>query len=184
MKLTSLFLCIFLIGLGIQVKSQQIITGDSVSTVEEEKIHSPKKAALFSAVVPGLGQIYNKKYWKLPIVYGGIGTSVYFIVRNTVYYNDFLDGYLAKIDGDELTIDTYPGLTQEELFSNVQTVRSWLEWSYVATLGIYLLQIVDATVDAHLFNFDVSDDLSMNIRSIAIPTQNSLQAGISISLNF
>ena len=78
----------------------------------------------------------------------------------------------------------YSDLTDAEVFSNLELTRTWLEWSYVATIGIYLLQIVDASVDAHLFNFDVSDDLSLNIRPSLIQTQNRMDGGLALTFSF
>lgn len=178
MQKIILFFCLVLSG---ALSAQPIDTLKSVVKVTEE--HSPKKAAIYAAVLPGLGQIYNKKYWKLPLVYGGIGTSIYFIARNNTYYRNFLKAYTARVDEDENTIDVwYPSLPDNVVLQNLETTRTWLEMSYIATLGVYLLQIVDATVDAHLFNFDVSEDLSLNVtpyyQTLPHPT-----SGLTLTLN-
>ena len=167
--------------------SQTITGGDSLikNNTEPVKVHSAKKATIYAAVLPGLGHVYNEKYWKLPIVYVGIGTSIFFISQNNKYYQDFLTSYKYRVDNDPNTNDLlYSDLTDAEVFSNLELTRTWLEWSYVATIGIYLLQIVDASVDAHLFNFDVSDDLSLNIRPSLIQTQNRMDGGLALTFSF
>jgi len=165
-----------------------IESGTSVELDSNEKsgLRNPKKAAIMSALVPGLGQIYNRKYWKLPIVYGAVGTSVYLIGFNRSQYKLFKQYYLWDIDPDTpLKSPYYPDVQPQSLRQQADQYRSWMEFSYIALTVAYLLQIVDASVDAHLSGFDVSEDLSINIRpSIQVAHNFKPVNSLSLSLNF
>lgn len=115
-----------------------------------------------SAVIPGLGQSYNKKYWKVPVIYGGLLTAGYFVKINRGYYLEFKNAYIAEIDSDQTTINT-TNLPLAGLESYMEFYRTRMEISYIALGLLYVLNVVDATVDAHLFTFDVSDDLSIRV---------------------
>ncbi|MBC8045446.1 MAG: hypothetical protein H7Y00_01480 [Fimbriimonadaceae bacterium] len=131
-----------------------------------DSAHSPGKAALFSVVLPGLGQIYNGKVWKVPIVYASLGTAGFFIWYWGSYYNDLKTAIIIRLDGDSTTIDEFaenPNATTEALLAEVEYAKKYTDLSYVVFSFVYLLNIIDAIVDAHLYNFDVSDDLTMHI---------------------
>lgn len=115
-----------------------------------------------SAVLPGLGQVYNKKYWKIPIIYGGLATAGYFMKINRDAYLELKEAYIAEVDTDAATISHF-NLPAEGLLSYMEFYRTRMEICYIAMGMLYVLNIVDATVDAHLFTFDVSDDLSLRI---------------------
>lgn len=155
------------------------------TSLDSTAAHSPKKATIYSAVLPGLGQAYNKKYWKIPIVYAGFGTTGYFIYRNTTQYKLYKQAYIYRMDDDYLTVDDYPEYTATELAYIKDNYRRNMEISYIATAAVYIFNIIDATVDAHLFDFDISDDLSMNWQPSIIPlsTFNTRQA-YGLSLRF
>lgn len=142
----------------------------------------PKRATLMAAVLPGSGQIYNKKYWKAPIVWGGIGLCVYFIQDNTKNFNTFSKAYIAEVDGDPNTVNTteYNGAQLDQL---QETYRRWRDLSYVSLAAVYLLQMLDANVDAHLFYFDVNEDLSMQVTPWLNPNFER-SAGLSLNFNF
>lgn len=144
--------------------------------------HSPKRAAIFSAVIPGAGQIYNRKYWKAPIVWAGLGVSAYFIRENTTEYRRYKDAYIAVTDGDATTIDEFNGQYSPESLLNVtETYRRWRDLSYIAIGAVYILNILDATVDAHFVRFDVSPDLSVGVGpSLEVAAQGG--AGLTFSL--
>ncbi|GAB4375657.1 MAG: hypothetical protein Kow0075_02190 [Salibacteraceae bacterium] len=129
-----------------------------------QKLRSPARAALFSAVLPGLGQVYNKKYWKVPIVYAGLGASAYFILTNRYYFNLFKRYYVVDTNPNDGMKSPYAdqGIPPAALRTQAEQYQTWLEYSYMAFAAIYVLQIIDASVDAHLFYFDVSEDLSVN----------------------
>lgn len=140
------------------------------------KYHSPKKAALFSMVLPGLGQAYNKKYWKLPVIYVGAAGLSYLINFEQTNYIKYRTAYKYRIDGDPLTIDNYVGKYTDESLNNLQTFyHRYRDLSVIAAATLYLLNIIDASVDAHLFTFDVSDDLSFKIHPALINTAHSNQ---------
>jgi len=121
---------------------------------------SPRKAALYSASLPGLGQIYNQKYWKLPIVYAGFGTLVYFIDRNQRYYMDFK---MALLDEDYQLKYYEFELTDEQLRRGLDVYKRWRDLSIIGVAGFYALQILDAMVDAYLFDWDVGEDISLHM---------------------
>lgn len=127
--------------------------------------HSPQKAAIFSAILPGAGQIYNRKYWKVPIIYASLGLSSYFIQYNFKNYNNFSKAYKMRIDQDPTTTDPY-----EEIYSadNLKFLRDAyrrnFELSCITAAGIYVINIIDALVDAHLFYFHIDDNLSLRLQ--------------------
>ena len=121
---------------------------------------SPAKAAFYSAVLPGLGQAYNKKYWKIPIVYGAIGTGIYFYVTNNKEYNRYRDAYKSRLAGFE-NDEFFGRVTTEGLQRGQKFYRRNKEISLLVTMGLYALNIIDANVDAHLMQYNVDDNLSL-----------------------
>ena len=146
------------------------------------KVHSTTKATLMSTFVPGLGQIYNRKYWKAPIIYGGIGTSIYFALSNNKDYKRFRNAYLIRIDSDSNTFDEFDGiLTDVNIRSNMDVYRRNRDFSIIIAGLIYVLNIVDATVDAHLFSFPVNDNLTFNFQpNIQFTNNNNFSKGFSL----
>jgi hypothetical protein len=141
------------------------------------KHHSPRKAAIRSAILPGLGQIYNKKYWKLPIVYGALGLSGTVFIYNLKNYRDLRFAYKAKIEAIPTGANPSPDSTNyfkiDPLLVNidVNSLRSYrdefrknIDYSALLFLVLWGLNVVDATVDAHLKAFDISPDLSLKFR--------------------
>lgn len=137
------------------------------------KAHSPKKAALRSAILPGLGQIYNKKYWKLPIVYGALGTCAGIFFYNLGYYKDTKFAYRVKYNmrvnhsDSALFSSIKPNLqplSEESLRFYRNGFRRDIDYAALVFILLWGLNVVDATVDAHLKSFDVSPDLSLRIR--------------------
>jgi hypothetical protein len=148
--------------------------------------HNPQKAALMSALLPGLGQIYNKKVWKVPIVYAGFGTMAYFISFNQKGYNLWKKAYLDFPDYD---LDYDFPLTLEMIERQKNSYKRYRDLSIIGTAGFYLLQILDATVDAYLFDWNISEDISMKIEpsfiqspyNITVPSTNTLTLRASLS---
>ena len=167
---------------------------DSLKLVSKDKIetksfkadafdaNAPAKAAFFSAVLPGLGQAYNGSYWKIPIVYGALGTSLYFYIDNTNKYNDYRDAYKRRLAGYE--DDEFIGiLTDENLIDAQKLFRENRDFSLMFTIGIYILNIIDANVEAHLNQFNISDDLSMRPSQIRNISSGQNAFGLSLQFN-
>ncbi len=147
---------------------------------------SPKKAALMSTIIPGLGQAYNKKYWKLPILYGGIAGLAYSINFNQSRYIKYVTAYKYRLDGNPLTIDNYPKYTDADLDLLQKYYHRYLNLSRIGAALLYIFNIVDASVDAHLSTFDVGDDLSFSIHPAFINTANvnRYTSGLSLNIRF
>ena len=165
------------------VFSQLKSTSDTDSSLVRIQ-HSPGKATLMSAIVPGLGQVYNKKYWKVPIIYAGIGAGIYFASFSHDVYSIFREAYIAEADNDPNTINPYPWLTEGNLESEMERYRGYFEMSIIGIVIVYALNIVDANVDGHLFDFDVSDNLSLNLRPNLFPSpvSNTTFAGLTMGI--
>ncbi len=148
-------------------------------SIPEKEIHSPKKAAIYSAVLPGLGQAYNRKYWKIPLVYGGFAAFGYFIDWNNDNYRISKNAYLDLTDKDENTnsfmnlkyIEYYdlnnPTMVErlkDGLIKRQDYYRRNRDLLVILTVAFYGLNIIDASVDAHFFDWDISDDLTMNLK--------------------
>lgn len=151
------------------------------------KAHNPKVAALRSALLPGLGQIYNKKYWKLPIIYGALGVTSGIFIYNLNYYKATRFAYTVKYNMRVLHIDSakfaqikseLKPLDEESLRSYRNQFRRDIDYSAILFLVFWGLNVVDATVDAHMKSFDVSPDLSFKIK----PGYSSLAQTNGISL--
>ncbi len=159
------------------VESSVTIVGKDTTGFKE---HSPKKATLYSAILPGLGQVYNRKYWKVPIVYAGIGVSVYFIQDNIREVNYLLDNYRNATDDNPNTFNT-TGYNTGTLQDFITQHRKWRDYAYLGLIAVYVLNIIDAQVDAHLFNFDVSKDLSLGVVPSLLMTTRPT-AGLTLCL--
>lgn len=126
---------------------------------------TPAKAAFYSAILPGLGQAYNKKYWKIPIVYAALGTGVYFYLDNNKEYKRYRDAYKRRIAGftdDEFYGDgPTPNISNDGLIRAQRTLSRNKEISLLVTIGLYALNIIDANVDAHLLQYNIDDNLAV-----------------------
>ena len=160
-KLLHILFLFFLLG-NHSLFSQEVINGLVVTdTTKMKEIDplTPAKAAFYSAILPGLGQAYNKKYWKIPIVYGAIGTSMYFYLDNNKKYHSYRDAYKRRLAG--FNDDQYQYLDDSRLVQAQRFYQRNRDLSLLVTIGFYVLNIVDANVDAHLIQFNVSDKLSV-----------------------
>lgn len=160
----------------------QIVSDSTVMQKKWNMTHSPLKATVFAAALPGAGQVYNHKYWKLPILYAGIGTCVYFIVDNTKIYRAYRDAYVASADGDPNTVPAID-LTSYNLDATQEIYHKYMDISYMSLVGVYVLQIIDANVDAHLFYYDVTPNLGLSVLPTAVSTGH-ITPGISIGFHF
>ncbi len=146
-------------------KQRELVVKDTTFQKQEVNPLAPSKAAFYSAVLPGLGQAYNKRYWKIPIIYAGMATGVYFYIQNNKDYNRFRDAYKSRLAGytnDEFWGDgTEPIISSDRLIDAQKNAKRNKDLSIVVSIAFYLLNIVDANVDAHLKQFNVNDDLSV-----------------------
>lgn len=157
-----------------------IIPADSALTRKEIDPLRPAKAAFYSAVLPGLGQAYNKKYWKIPIVYAAIGTGIYFYTDNNKQYKRVREAYKRRLAGFE--DDEFQGrLTDDGLREAQKSFRRNKELSLLITFGLYALNIVDANVDAHLLQFNVDDNLSFKPHYIIDEFNNKGRVGLTMN---
>ena len=155
------YIAILFFLFGNQAFSQQIenaIVAKDTTKLEEIDPLRPSKAAFYSAILPGLGQAYNKKYWKIPIVYGAIGIPLYFYIDNNKKYHSYRDAYKRRLLGLEDT--QYGYLDDSRLIAAQRFYQRNRDLSLLVSVGFYILNIVDANVDAHLIQFNVSDKLS------------------------
>lgn len=150
---------------------------DTALALDWRARHQPSRAAIYSAILPGAGQVYNRKYWKVPIVLGGLAVSYYFIQDNNRQYQRYKSAYLDVVNGrtDEFN-GQYSG---DQLRSVADTYGRWRDYSYVAIGLVYALNILDASVDAYFVRFDVSEDLTVRAGpSLNMAAQGA--AGISL----
>ncbi|MFI1772485.1 DUF5683 domain-containing protein [Thalassobellus citreus] len=174
--LASLFVLLFcfsIIGQEKKTKKQkpekEIVIDTLVNINEPINPLSPAKAAFYSAVLPGLGQAYNKQYWKIPIVYAALGTGIYFYTNNNKEYNRYRDAYKSRLAGfknDEFYTQDALGnpverVTTDGLERAQKFYRKNKEMSLLAIVGIYALNIIEANVSSHLMQFNVDENLSL-----------------------
>jgi hypothetical protein len=162
-------------------------TVDSLINAE----HSPRKAAVRSAIIPGWGQAYNKKIWKIPIIYAALGTTAVIFVNNLQTYKEYKFAYTAKYEASHPPFDStkyhqmdtiYIHISAESLKQGRDQFRKYVDYAAVFFIIFWGLNVVDAAVDAHLKAFDISPDLSLKIKPSYDPIANS--AGISLVFKF
>jgi hypothetical protein len=195
--LSALLLTLFFVA-GKQANAQHLDTLKRKDSIPAEKVdslikvqNSPHKAAIRSAIIPGWGQVYNKKYWKVPIIYAALGITAYVFANNINTYKDLRFAYSAKYKTTLNPPDSsdypyikkeYQPLSLQALKEGRDTYRRYIDYSVVFFIIFWGLNIVDAAVDAHLKAFDISPDLSLKVR----PNYNPLTrtGGVSLVFNF
>jgi len=167
----SLFICNAQVDTtAMQIEVIERVAANKQKRTPVDSVHvrkrSPKRAS-WLALIPGAGQIYNKKYWKLPIVYGGLGSTGFLIY----YYGDltsiYRKEYVARVNGDVENLSTDPEIVKmptETILAERNFFRRNMEICVAACVIVYALSILDASVDAHLFYYDVSDNLSLGVK--------------------
>lgn len=156
-----------------------------VTLLDSSEMHDPLKAALLSAAMPGLGQIYNQSYWKVPVVYGSMMTLGYLVHYFDYYYIKYRNAYSAQNDGNPNTINPLEGTREgNRLFERIEFFRRNRDYLMILTAGFYLLNVMEAHVDAHLQTFDLSDDLSLEIKPGIMAAAYSYQMGITLNIKF
>ena len=162
--------------------SAQKIKADDIKKMEQEDPLRPARAAFYSAVLPGLGQAYNKRYWKIPLVYGAIGASIYTYDFNQKNYLRYRTAYKRRIAG--YNDDEFQGLiaSTDRLIDGQDFYKRNRDRSMLFIIGFYLLNILDANIDAHLKQYNVSSELSF--KPYFDTTVNTPSAGMRIALTF
>ena len=180
----------------------QLVDADTLQiqdeVIDEKEVHSPRKATIYSAILPGLGQAYNKKYWKIPLIYAGFGAIVYYIDWNNDNYNFNKTAYQHLVDSDPETNDfekieaiQYYDLNNPTHFNNFKDglkkrqdfYRRNRDLLIIGMVAFYGLNVVDASVDAHLFDFDISDDLTMQWQPSMLNFNKNIIYGVNIRFN-
>ena len=155
-------------------------------SVKPKPEHSPRKATIRSAIIPGWGQAYNKKYWKIPIVYGALGTAAGFFIYNRKEYTDARDAYRNMMDGDpsnnNLIKPRFQPVDPEAVRQYRIAVRQYVDYSVLAFIILWGLNVVDATVDGHLKAFEVNDNLSLHINPSYSPQTRQANVGLVLKL--
>lgn len=170
--------------LSVFTENQELIIEKEIKKEEAYNPLAPAKAAFYSAVVPGLGQAYNKKYWKIPLVYGGMAAGIYFYKIQNDDYNRFRDAYKRRLAG--FTDDEFYGTGAEPLVSNdrlinaQRTAQKNRNVSLMVAIGFYLVNIIDANVDAHLRQYEIREDLSLEPSINIDPIHHQTQYGLSL----
>ena len=143
---------------------------------------NPRKATILSAVLPGAGQVYNGKAWKVPILYAGFMADIYFIGYNNKRYQTFRDALFAYDEGDQ---SQFPSLNRDALVRNVDYWRQNRDLTILLLAAIYALNLIDANVDAHLSGFDISDDIAMKIEpNVGTFAASSSSMGLTLKFQF
>ncbi|MEZ4796370.1 MAG: DUF5683 domain-containing protein [Flavobacteriaceae bacterium] len=172
------------------INNKNIVVRDTIVREDIDPL-TPSKAAFYSAILPGLGQAYNKKYWKIPIVYAALGTGIYFYIDNNNEYKRYRNAYKSRLAG--FTTDefwgtdnegnplTSPNISNDALIRAQRTLRRNKEISLLVTVGLYALNIIDANVDAHLLQYNIDDNLALkphfNINELDASTNLGLTLG-------
>ncbi|CAN5158744.1 hypothetical protein BH09BAC5_BH09BAC5_14520 [soil metagenome] len=164
-------------------------------SLPRKKMAPPKKAAILSACLPGLGQAYNHtlvtpygkhphSLWKIPVIYAGFGGLAYGFLWNHNYVKDYRDALRLRYDDDPTTIDQFPRYSDNDLVTLKNYYQRYRDLCVIGAAALYTLQILDATVDAHLSTFDVGDNLSMQFAPSVFPTNNGPVTTIGFRLRF
>jgi len=193
-KFGLLFLGVFLIQISLSQDTTKVHV-DAAPVIKEKTIvkkdsnyRLPKRAVILSAIIPGAGQVYNhaplkgkRRLWKVPIIYAGLGTSTYFLLDNIKNYKSYRKEYVHRLNCDTCASTDFHNFSVDNLRTAIDQYKNWRDLSVVVIAGIYVLQLVDASVDAHLFNHDISPDLTLRV----VPTVgigNSSYVGMSFTL--
>jgi hypothetical protein len=163
-------------------ESKSILLKDTAAFSKKINPLAPARAGFYSAILPGLGQAYNKKYWKIPLVYGALGAGVYLYVNNNRQFDKFRAEYRSRLAGND-RID-FSQFSTETLITGQRVFKRNRDLSLLFCVAMYALNIVDANVDAHLMQFNVNDNLSFKPDLIINPTDFRQSGGISMKLSF
>jgi hypothetical protein len=184
-------------GMQPGLETQFLLSKDTgkADTTARKKMAPPKKAAILSACLPGLGQAYNrtlirpdgsrvKSLWKIPVIYAGFGGLAYGFAWNQGFVKDYRDALRLRYDDDPATVDQFTRYTDNDLVTLKNYYQRYRDLCVIGFAALYTLQIVDAAVDAHLSTFDVSDNLSLNVHPAFYPTTNGVVGAVGFRLSF
>ena len=188
----KLYICLIITALTVfnsyAQKAGEVKIKDTIApSIDEFNMLSPAKAAFYSAVLPGLGQAYNKKYWKIPIVYGALGSGIYFYQSNNTNFNRARTAFKLRINEKPDEFDGLNGnifLSKDALISAQKSYKKDRDLSLLVTIGLYVLQIVEASVNAHLLQHNVDSNLSVSPSIIRNDLNNKAIVGTSVNFNF
>jgi len=184
---SNFFLFFFLLIISVATAQQDSLAVSSEKEPKEKDYKpynalAPAKAAFYSAILPGLGQAYNGSYWKIPIAYGGLGTGVYFYLKNDKEYDKYRDAYKNRLAGRP---DEYAGrISTDGLIRAQELYQKNKEISILVTVGVYILNIIDANVEAHLRQFNVDEDLSVKPNLDYDAFSGKTNYGLTLNYNF
>lgn len=159
----------------------EIISKDTLTSEPIDPLR-PAKAAFYSAILPGLGQAYNKKYWKVPLVYGAIGTSAYLYIDNQKKYNLYRDEYKNRLAGNPSETPSLARLDNSRLIAAQKVFQRNRDLSALFMVGFYILNIIDANIDAALSQFNVDEKLAF--KPALIKNDITLNTNFGIALNY
>ncbi len=174
-------------SLNVQIDKRLVVTNDTIARKPIDPL-TPSKAAFYSAVLPGLGQAYNKKYWKIPIVYAAIGIPVYFYIDNNREFKRYRNAYKRRLAG--FTDDEFfgegstPLVSDDGLIRAQQQLKRNRELSILIAIGMYALNIIDANVDAHLLQYNVDENLAIKPHFQYNQWENSSDLGLTLNFKF
>jgi hypothetical protein len=190
--LFAILISLFPVMLSAQEKNDSVQTPEIVNTATREGLDSlsidyltmknPMRASLYSAILPGMGQVYNGKWWKVPIVWGLLGTGAGFIVHYNNEYKDFRGFYLDKLYGNPISDPAINNLTVEQLANLQDDRKRSRDYAIALTALVYILNIIDATVDAHLYGINKDPDLSF--QPIMLQQENSFEPKLGLGINY
>ena len=186
--LFCLFICLATLAKSNKDELNETVSQNKKNTSRALDPLRPAKAAFYSAVLPGLGQAYNKKYWKIPIVYAAIGTGFYFYLDNNKLYKQYRNAYKRRLAG--FTDDEFygpgdtPFLSDEALIRAQRTLKRNKELSMLVTVGLYVLNIIEANVDAHLLQYNLDENLALKPFMDFNNPNYTTQIGLSLNIKF
>ena len=176
-KLTQLVVLISFVCFG----QQQDLSNSFKKEIDPLR---PAKAAFYSAALPGLGQVYNKRYWKLPLIYGGIRASIYYYDLNNKNFKRYRNAYKRRLAG--FTNDEFQGVIfdNDRLIDGMNFYKQYRDQSMLFIIGIYFLNILDANIDAHLKQYNINQNLSLKPYMDQNPIVTDHNFGVSLNFNF
>ena len=163
--------------------AQDSVSAPVTTMATAPKVFQPdaKRAGLYSALVPGLGQLYNRQYWKVPIIYAGLGTATYFFIRNNNEYNRYRKAYVSRLSNPGARDEFTDILSTAAVKQYQDDAKKYLDMTVLFTVIGYAGQVLEAIAGAHLRNFDISPDLSMQVRPVLMPNNT---VGMGLVMNF